>query len=93
MDERETGSLIGSDKVEGPSVYERMRAPIGTIERDMIDKQSGKVPLLQNHGATSARETLVERIIFENAGRYRAKTALCQRQPACPLWGHKQTFA
>ena len=43
MDQRETGSLIGSDKVEGTSVYGADESAIGTIERVMIDKQSGKV--------------------------------------------------
>jgi hypothetical protein len=40
---RETGSLIGSDKVEGTAVYGRDEEKIGSIERVMIDKQSGKV--------------------------------------------------
>lgn len=43
MEERETGSLIGSDKVEGTAVYGPDRQKIGTIERVMIDKMSGKV--------------------------------------------------
>jgi hypothetical protein len=40
---RETGSLIGSDKVEGTAVYGANDAKIGSIERVMIDKMSGKV--------------------------------------------------
>jgi PRC-barrel domain len=40
---RETGSLIGSDKVEGTAVYGANDTKIGTIERVMIDKMSGKV--------------------------------------------------
>jgi len=40
---RETGSLIGSDKVEGTSVYDANDTKIGSIERVMIDKMSGKV--------------------------------------------------
>ncbi|MEO6782330.1 MAG: PRC-barrel domain-containing protein [Bradyrhizobium sp.] len=40
---RETGSLIGSDKVEGTAVYGADRTKIGSIERVMIDKMSGKV--------------------------------------------------
>jgi hypothetical protein len=40
---RETGSLIGSDKVEGTAVYGANDAKIGTIERVMIDKMSGRV--------------------------------------------------
>jgi hypothetical protein len=41
--ERETGSLIGSDKVEGTAVYGADRQQIGSIERVMIDKVSGQV--------------------------------------------------
>jgi hypothetical protein len=40
---RETGSLIGSDKVEGTAVYGADDTKIGSIERVMIDKISGKV--------------------------------------------------
>lgn len=40
--ERETGSLIGSDKVEGTAVYGADGNKIGSIERVMIDKMSGK---------------------------------------------------
>ena len=40
---RETVSLIGSDKVEGTAVYGADGQKIGTIERVMIDKISGKV--------------------------------------------------
>src|SRR6266576_2874858 len=40
---RETGSLIGSDKVEGTAVYGANDTKIGSIERVMIDKLSGKV--------------------------------------------------
>jgi len=43
MDEREFGNLIGSDKVEGTAVYGRDESKIGSIERVMIDKMSGKV--------------------------------------------------
>ena len=43
MDEREFGNLIGSDKVEGTAVYGADSTKIGSIERVMIDKQSGKV--------------------------------------------------
>ena len=42
-EKRETGNLIGSDKVEGTAVYGSDRARIGSIERVMIDKMSGKV--------------------------------------------------
>jgi hypothetical protein len=41
-DERETGNLIGSDKVEGTAVYGSDNQRIGSIERVMIDKISGK---------------------------------------------------
>ena len=42
-EERETGNLIGSDKVEGTAVYGADNQRIGSIERVMIDKISGKV--------------------------------------------------
>jgi hypothetical protein len=40
---RETGNLIGSDKVEGTAVYGADQQKIGSIERVMIDKISGRV--------------------------------------------------
>ena len=43
IESRETGNLIGSDKVEGTAVYGADSEKIGTIERVMIDKISGKV--------------------------------------------------
>ena len=43
MDKNETGTLIGSDKVEGTAVYGADNSKIGSIERVMIDKQSGRV--------------------------------------------------
>ncbi len=43
MAERETHSLIGSDKVDGTAVYGADQKKIGTVERAMIDKLSGKV--------------------------------------------------
>ena len=43
MAERETVSLIGSDKVEGTAVYGADDRKIGSIERVMIDKMSGRV--------------------------------------------------
>jgi PRC-barrel domain len=43
MDDKETGNLIGSDKVEGTAVYGADDRKIGIIERVMIDKVSGKV--------------------------------------------------
>ena len=42
-EEREIGSLIGSDKVEGTAVYGADSQRIGSIERVMIDKINGKV--------------------------------------------------
>jgi hypothetical protein len=39
---RETASLIGSDKVEGTAVYGPDDRKIGTVQRVMIDKISGK---------------------------------------------------
>ena len=43
MEGRETLNLIGSDKVEGTAVYGADTQKIGSIERVMIDKISGKV--------------------------------------------------
>lgn len=43
LDRRETGNLIGSDKVEGTAVYGPGEDKIGAIQRVMIDKPSGKV--------------------------------------------------
>ena len=40
---RETYSLIGSDKVEGTNVYRSTGEKVGTIERIMLDKATGKV--------------------------------------------------
>jgi PRC-barrel domain protein len=40
---KETSSLIGSDKVEGTAVYGANDTKIGSIERVMIDKISGRV--------------------------------------------------
>jgi hypothetical protein len=40
---REFGNLIGSDKVEGTAVYGADDRKIGSIERVMIDKKSGRV--------------------------------------------------
>jgi hypothetical protein len=43
VNERETGNLIGSDKVEGTAVYGPDNNKIGSIQRVMIDKLSGTV--------------------------------------------------
>jgi hypothetical protein len=54
MDEKETGNLIGSDKVEGTAVYGADDSKIGSIERVMIDKTSGRVSYARSglfHGA------------------------------------------
>ena len=40
---RETVSLIGSDKVDGTAVYGADDQKIGSVQRVMIDKVSGKV--------------------------------------------------
>jgi hypothetical protein len=42
-DTRETGTLIGSDKVEGTEVYGPDGQQVGEIDRVMIDKLSGNV--------------------------------------------------
>jgi hypothetical protein len=43
MDDKEFGNLIGSDKVEGTAVFGADDSKIGSIERVMIDKVSGRV--------------------------------------------------
>ena len=43
IDSKETVNLIGSDKVEGTAVYGADGNKIGSIQRVMIDKLSGKV--------------------------------------------------
>ena len=43
MEDREFGNLIGSDKVEGTAVYGADQRKVGSIQRVMIDKISGKV--------------------------------------------------
>ena len=43
LEANETGNLIGSDKVEGTAVYGADSNKIGSIERGMIDKKSGRV--------------------------------------------------
>ena len=40
---RETAGLIGSDKVEGTTIYDSHGEKIGSIERVMIEKRSGQV--------------------------------------------------
>lgn len=43
LEASEQGNLIGSDKVEGTSVFGADDQKIGAIERVMIDKKSGRV--------------------------------------------------
>jgi PRC-barrel domain len=43
VENRETASLIGSDKVQGTAVYGADGQKIGDIERVMIEKVGGKV--------------------------------------------------
>ena len=43
VDRTETVSLIGSDKVDGTAVYGADDGKIGSVQRVMIDKISGKV--------------------------------------------------
>jgi hypothetical protein len=40
---RETAGLIGSDKVEGTTVYDAQGEKMGRVERVMIEKRSGQV--------------------------------------------------
>ena len=61
-EERETGNLIGSDKVEGTAVYGADNQRIGSIERVMIDKISGKVAYAcWGLAASSGLETIIIR--------------------------------
>ena len=53
-DRRETVSLIGSDKVEGTTVYGRNDSSIGTVQRVMIDKISARSLTLSCHSAGSS---------------------------------------
>lgn len=43
LEKRETLQLIAADKVEGTAVYNGKDDKLGTIERVMIDKISGRV--------------------------------------------------
>jgi hypothetical protein len=43
IEDRETGNLIGSDKVQGTAVYGANDEKIGSIASVMIEKISGKV--------------------------------------------------
>jgi sporulation protein YlmC with PRC-barrel domain len=43
IEKRETVSLIGSDKVQGTAVYGADGAKVGSIERVMIEKITGRV--------------------------------------------------
>lgn len=43
LKKNETYSLISADKVEGTAVYNPSREQVGTIDKIMIDKLSGKV--------------------------------------------------
>ncbi len=55
IDHDETYSLIGSDKVEGTDVRRSNGDKVGTIERLMIDKRSGRVAYaVMSFGASSA---------------------------------------
>ena len=74
-EERETVSLIGSDKVEGTSVYGADETQIGSIERVMINKRSGKVSYEHSPERTS-RDPLIEiiarlrvRVVGDSCGR------------------------
>lgn len=44
LESRETFDLISADKVEGTAVYNRAGDRLGSVDKVMIDKLSGKVP-------------------------------------------------
>jgi hypothetical protein len=59
-EKRETVSLIGSDKVQGTAVYGADGENIGSIERVMIEKISGKVSYaVLSFGGFSGSETTI----------------------------------
>jgi PRC-barrel domain len=43
LERRETFDLISADKVEGTAVYNRAGEKLGTVDKIMIDKTSGRV--------------------------------------------------
>jgi PRC-barrel domain len=56
----EQGNLIGSDKVEGSAVYGADNNKIGSTERVMIEKASGKVAyVVLSSAASSALATTI----------------------------------
>ena len=67
-EERETGNLIGSDKVEGTAVYGADNQRIGSIERVMIDKRLAAKSLTRCSG--SAVSSGLEMIIIRFRGNH-----------------------
>jgi hypothetical protein len=71
---RETVSLIGSDKVQGTAVYGADGERIGSIERVMIEKISGKVSVAENHPRCKVRR--------RNGGSQIASSSRCRLTPS-----------
>lgn len=84
MDEKELGNLIGSDKVEGTAVYGSDERKIGSIERVMIDKKSGRVSYaVLGFGAFSASATTLSAALAIAQIRHEAWW-LCHRRDREP---------
>ena len=79
-EERETVSLIGSDKVEGTAVYGADDKQIGSIERVMIDKRCG--PALRQYALPDTFEPSFE------VSTYLRLTSVCAPSHP-PLWPPK----
>jgi PRC-barrel domain protein len=63
---RETTSLIASDKVEGTAIRRSNGDKVGTIERVMIDKRSGKVAYaVMTFGGFSGHRRRISRAAME----------------------------
>ena len=75
---RETASLIGSDKVEGTAVYGADDRKIGTVQRAMIDKISGKV-MPDIDGYALAKYAITRK--FEGNHTVRARERFTIRKP------------
>jgi uncharacterized protein YrrD len=61
-EKRETSTLIGSDKVEGTNVYRSNGDKIGSIERLMLEKVSGRVAYaVMSFGGFSASARIIIR--------------------------------
>ena len=76
---RETASLIGSDKVDGTPVYGADDRKIGSVQRVMIDKISGKVAyaVISFGGFLGMGEELLPDAVGKLEIRYRSWRLSC----------------